>query len=33
MEHPSREKVKAIRLRAEMAFLAAGGTRGAFARE
>ena len=26
-------KVKAIRLRAEMAFLAAGGTRGAFARE
>ena len=26
-------RVKAIRLRAEMAFLAAGGTRGAFARE
>jgi hypothetical protein len=26
-------RVKAIRIRAEMAFLAAGGTRGAFARE
>jgi hypothetical protein len=28
-----RARVKAIRLRAEMAFLVAGGTRGAFARE